>query len=197
VWIKRCFDEMAALAGLILFLPLFLAVAIWIKLDSPGPVFFRQVRVGRNGALFRIYKFRTMKIDSEKIGQITVKNDIRITRAGHLLRRYKIDELPQLLNVLRGEMSFVGPRPEVPRYVQFYPADVREIVLSVAPGITDWASIEFKNENDILVGSDDSEKTYIKQILPTKLDYYVRYVKQRNFFVDLRIILITIRAILQ
>lgn len=197
MWIKRCFDEMAALAGLILFLPLFLAVAIWIKLDSPGPVFFRQVRVGRNGALFRIYKFRTMKIDSEKIGQITVKNDIRITRAGHLLRRYKIDELPQLLNVLRGEMSFVGPRPEVPRYVQFYPADVREIVLSVAPGITDWASIEFKNENDILVGSDDSEKTYIKQILPTKLDYYVRYVKQRNFFVDLRIILITIRAILQ
>jgi lipopolysaccharide/colanic/teichoic acid biosynthesis glycosyltransferase len=195
MWIKRCFDTIAALGGVVLLFPLFLFVACWIKSDSNGPVFFRQVRVGRNGVPFRIFKFRTMKIDAEKIGQITLKDDSRITRAGNLLRRYKIDELPQLLNVLLGEMSFVGPRPEVPHYVQFYPSDVRDVVLSVAPGITDWASIEFKNENELLNNSDDSEKIYIKQILPKKLDYYVRYVNQRNFLIDLRIIFMTIRAI--
>ncbi len=193
--IKRCFDFVAALIGFVLLLPLFVLVACGIKLDSEGPVFFRQERVGRHGKLFSIFKFRTMTVNTEKQGQITVGCDARITGIGHVLRRYKIDELPQLINVLSGEMSLVGPRPEVPRYVARYPDNVRDIVLSVPPGITDWASIEYKGENDILGGTNDPERAYIEEILPAKLDYYVRYVQERSFIMDLRIIFATLAAI--
>lgn len=186
---------MAALTGLIFLAPLFVIVACWIKLDSGGPVFFRQQRVGRHGIPFRIFKFRTMAVDTEAKGQITVGNDARITGVGNFLRRYKIDELPQLINVLLGEMSLVGPRPEVPRYVACYPQDIRKIVLSVAPGITDWAAIAYKDESNLLGLAHNSEQTYIEVILPAKLEYYVRYVKERSFLTDLRIIFITLFAI--
>lgn len=195
--IKRAFDLMAALLGLVFLAPLFAVVACWIKLDSSGPVFFQQQRIGRQGVPFSIFKFRTMLADTESKGQITVGNDARVTRAGNFLRRYKIDELPQLINVVRGEMSLVGPRPEVPRYVDCYPEDVREIVLSVLPGITDWASIEYKNESNLLADAGNSERAYIDVILPVKLGYYVRYVRERSFLVDLRIIGATLMAIVR
>lgn len=195
--IKRVFDFMAALAGLIFLTPLFVIVACWIKLDSDGPVFFRQQRVGRHGVPFLIFKFRTMAADTETKGQITVGNDVRISGAGKFLRNYKIDELPQLINVLSGEMSLVGPRPEVPRYVACYPQEIREIVLSVAPGITDWAAIEYKNESNLLGLARNPEQTYIEVILPAKLKYYVRYVKERSFLTDLRIIFLTLFAIVR
>lgn len=197
MFIKRIFDFMAALAGLIFLAPLFVIVACWIKLDSSGPVFFRQLRVGRYGVPFRIFKFRTMSVNADAASQITVGNDVRITNAGHFLRRYKIDELPQLVNVVLGEMSLVGPRPEVPRYVACYPENIRDIVLSVPPGITDWASIEYKEENAILGTRYNPEQTYIELILPSKLEYYVRYVRQRSFLTDLRIIFMTLFAIVR
>ncbi len=168
VFIKRVFDFAAALVGLIFLAPLFVVVACWIKLDSDGPIFFRQQRVGRHGVPFRIFKFRTMAVDTEAKGQITVGNDVRITDAGKFLRHYKIDELPQLINVLLGEMSLVGPRPEVPRYVACYPQDIREIVLSVAPGITDWAAIEYKDESNLLGLAQNSEQTYIEDNLASQ-----------------------------
>jgi lipopolysaccharide/colanic/teichoic acid biosynthesis glycosyltransferase len=185
-----------ALLGLILLTPLLLLMALRIKLDSAGPVFFRQERVGRNGVIFKIFKFRTMTSSTEKNQQLTVGNDVRITRAGYFLRRYKIDELPQLINVLFGTMSLVGPRPEVPRYVQCYPAAVRKIVLSVPPGITDWASIKYKSENSILGDSLNPEKTYIEEILPIKLKFYLDYVNNRNMLVDLKIIFATFSVLI-
>jgi lipopolysaccharide/colanic/teichoic acid biosynthesis glycosyltransferase len=194
---KRLFDLVAALAGLLLLAPLLLAAALWIRLDSRGPVMFRQARVGRGGKLFRIYKFRTMAPDSERAGQLTVGPDLRITRAGKFLRHYKLDELPQLFNVLAGDMSLVGPRPEVPRYVACYPPGVRAIVLSVAPGITDWASILYKDENAILGRAADPEQAYLETILPAKLEYYVRYVRERTFWTDLRIIGSTLVALVR
>lgn len=193
--IKRIFDFVAALAGLLVLWPVFLVVACWIKLDSPGPVFFRQERVGRHGAPFRIFKFRTMRTDAERKGQITIGADPRVTRSGEWLRRYKVDELPQLINVLTGEMSLVGPRPEVPRYVAKYPNDVRELVLSVPPGITEWASILYKEENVVLGKAADPERAYVEEILPIKLDYYLRYVRTRSMLEDLRIIFRTVAAI--
>lgn len=193
---KRLFDLLAATAGMLVLWPVFLVVACWIKLDSPGPVFFRQERVGRHGVPFRIFKFRTMRTDSERKGQITVGADPRVTRSGEWLRHYKIDELPQLLNVLTGDMSLVGPRPEVPRYVAMYPGEVRELVLSVPPGITEWASILYKEENVVLGKAADPERAYVEEILPIKLDYYLRYVKTRSMMEDLRIIVRTIGAIL-
>lgn len=194
---KRVFDFVAAVIGLIFLMPLFVIVACWIKLDSSGPVFFRQQRVGRYGIPFHIFKFRTMQMGAETKGQITVGNDMRITGAGHFLRHYKIDELPQLINVLSGEMSLVGPRPEVPRYVACYPKDMREIVLSVPPGITDWAAIKYKDESNLLGLADNSEQTYIEVIMPIKLEHYVRYVKERSFLTDLRIIFTTLFAIVR
>ena len=144
---KRLLDWIASTLGLLVLFPLFLILAVWIKLDSPGPVFFRQERVGRAGEIFYIHKFRTMVANAKHLGlQITVGADVRVTRVGQWLRKYKIDELPQLLDVWLGHMSLVGPRPEVPRYVACYPEDVRIVVLSVRPGITDKASIEFKDE---------------------------------------------------
>lgn len=196
---KRAFDLCAALFGVLLLAPLLAAIAVWIRLDSPGPALFRQVRVGRHGELFHILKFRTMhaqpkaRPDAQRL--LTVGRDPRITRAGHFLRRYKLDELPQLFNVVHGTMSLVGPRPEVPRYVACYPPRERALVLSVKPGVTDWASILFKDENAILGQASDPERAYVDTILPAKLEYYLRYVRERTFWVDLRIILHTLRAI--
>jgi lipopolysaccharide/colanic/teichoic acid biosynthesis glycosyltransferase len=192
---KRLFDIAAALAGLLLLAPLLALVALWIKADSPGPVFFRQQRVGRHGQLFSIYKFRTMTAAAAPTIELTVGSDRRITGAGQFLRHYKLDELPQLINVLQGAMSLVGPRPEVPRYVACYPPELRAIVLSVAPGITDWASILYREESAILGRAADPERAYRETILPAKLDYYVRYVRERSFWTDLRIIFSTLAAI--
>jgi lipopolysaccharide/colanic/teichoic acid biosynthesis glycosyltransferase len=192
---KRLFDVAAALAGLVLLAPWFALAALWIKLDSPGPVFFRQQRVGRHGKPFSIYKFRTMTAAPAETLQLTVGRDRRITGAGQFLRHYKLDELPQLINVLQGAMSLVGPRPEVPRYVACYPPEVRAIVLSVAPGITDWASILYREESAILGRAADPELAYRETILPAKLDYYVRYVRERGFWSDLGIIVRTLAAI--
>ena len=193
---KRLFDLLFALAGMLLLLPLFAVVAVWIKCDSKGPVFFRQERVGRFGRPFRIFKFRSMCLDAEAKGrQITVGADPRITASGRFLRKSKLDELPQLLNVIAGEMSLVGPRPEVPRYVALYPSAVRARVLSVAPGITDFASIEFKDENSILGRAKDPDLAYINEIMPIKLAFYERYVSERSLWVDFILILRTLKAI--
>jgi lipopolysaccharide/colanic/teichoic acid biosynthesis glycosyltransferase len=194
---KRIFDFFLALLGVLILAPLFLFISIWIKLDSTGPVFFRQERVGRFGKRFRIFKFRTMCLDAEAKGrQITVGEDPRITRSGRFLRHYKLDELPQLLNVVTGEMSLVGPRPEVPRYVALYPADVREQVLSVLPGITDYASIEYKDENAILGRAADPDRAYIDEVMPVKLAFYVRYVSERTLWTDFILIMRTLKAII-
>lgn len=196
--LKRCFDFVSSATGLVLLSPLFLAIAAWIKLDSEGPVFFRQERVGRFGRTFFIHKFRTMSVDAEAKGpQITIGKDRRVTRAGHFLRKMKLDELPQLIDVLFGQMSVVGPRPEVPRYIALYPEEVRAKVLSVRPGVTDWASIRFKDENDILARSSSPEDAYVREVLPIKQRYYVEYVDNRSFLGDLVIIFTTLGAILK
>lgn len=193
---KRLFDLACSLIGLACLAPLLAAIAVWIKFDSPGPVFFRQVRVGQFGKPFRIFKFRTMCVNAEaQGGQITVGEDPRITRSGKFLRKYKLDELPQLLNVFKGEMSLVGPRPEVPRYVEFYPKGLREIILSAKPGITDFASIAYKDENAVLGQANTPERTYIDEVLPIKLRYYERYVRNRSMWIDIYLIIRTLRAI--
>jgi lipopolysaccharide/colanic/teichoic acid biosynthesis glycosyltransferase len=186
---KRLFDILFAGLALLALAPVLVLVAIWVKLDSAGPVFFRQVRVGRGGCEFRIFKFRTMTTGAEARGpQITVGVDARITRSGHFLRKYKLDEFAQFINVFVGDMSVVGPRPEVPRYVALYSAEQRSCVLSVRPGITDLASLEFKDENDLLGRSSDPEKTYVEQVMPAKLALCERYVRGRSFAGDLLII---------
>ena len=193
---KRLFDLCASLAGLVVLAPLFLLIAILIKRDSSGPVFFRQTRVGLRGKPFRIHKFRTMATDPPaKDLQLTVGADSRITGTGRWLRNYKLDELPQLIDVVRGKMSLVGPRPEVPKYVEHYPPDVKQVVLSVRPGITDNASIEYRDENDILAESGNPEQDYIEKILPVKLEYYRRYVSERSMPGDIAIILRTFGAV--
>ncbi|MFC5547658.1 sugar transferase [Massilia aerilata] len=194
---KRSFDLLAAGAGLLLLAPLLLAVALWVRLDSRGPVLFRQVRIGRHGVPFEIYKFRTMTDRPYGARQLTVGQDPRVTRAGRFLRHYKLDELPQLLNVLEGSMSLVGPRPEVPRYVACYPPAVRNTVLSVRPGVTDLAAILYRDESAILGRAQDPERAYVDTILPVKLEYYQRYVRERSFWLDLRIIFRTLAAILR
>lgn len=195
---KRLFDWVASSLGLLVLSPVFIILALWIKLDSSGPVFFRQERVGQGGRVFRIHKFRTMVTDAERLGlQITVGADARVTRVGHWLRKYKLDELPQLLDVWRGRMSLVGPRPEVPRYVACYPADVRHLVLSVRPGITDLASIEFKDENEILARAADPHLAYVQEVLPIKLKYYKDYVVNRTLMKDIQIILCTFKALVR
>ena len=191
---KRIFDFTASLAGLLLLAPLFMLVAIMIKFDSAGPVFFRQQRVGKDGALFNIIKFRTMHDDAHE-ALLTVGHDRRITRIGKFLRRHKLDEFPQLFNVLAGEMSLVGPRPEVPRYVECYPPEVRAVVLSVLPGITDWASIYYKEENSLLGRAANPEQAYLDTILPAKLKYNLRYVHERSFWNDVRIIFTTLATL--
>ncbi|OBS94222.1 glycosyl transferase [Vibrio tasmaniensis] len=194
--LKRAFDLVSCIAGLVLLAPMFIIVAIWIKLDSSGPIFFRQERVGRNGEIFRIHKFRTMRSDSENKGRLTVGKDSRITTSGQFLRKSKVDELPQLIDVVIGKMSLVGPRPEVQEFVDEYPSDVKDIVLSVRPGITDKASIEMVDENEILAKYDDPRKAYIEHVLPIKQKFYVDYVKKNNIRIDLLIIFQTIFKIL-
>ena len=191
LWLKRLFDVAASAAGLLLLAPLLLAIALWIRLDSPGPVFFRQERVGLRGRPFRIFKFRSMRADNAG-PQITVGADERITRSGRFIRAYKLDELPQLLNVLLGDMSIVGPRPEVPRYVALYPATVRDEVLSVRPGMTDWASVQYRSESALLAQSPDPERTYVETVLPAKLALCQQYVRERSLLLDLKIIAMTL-----
>lgn len=193
---KRVMDVSLAFLGLVMLSPLLSLVALAIRLDSPGPVFFRQERVGRHGQIFRIHKFRTMVVDADRKGLlISVKEDGRVTRAGRWLRRYKLDELPQLIDVLLGHMSLVGPRPEVPRYVLCYPPEVRKVVLSVRPGITDLASIEYRQEAEMLTDASDPETEYIQRILPVKLSHYEQYVRTRSFLGDMVIIARTVRVV--
>ena len=195
---KRLFDSITSFFGLILLFPVFVLVALWIKIDSKGPIFFRQERVGFQGSLFRIHKFRTMVLDAEKKGkQITIVADPRITTAGRFLRKYKLDELPQLVDVLVGDMSLVGPRPEVLKYIDCYSNDEKRDVLSVKPGITDNASIEFRDENKLLANSNDPESTYINKVLPKKIALYRKYVRERSFFGDVEIIFRTIFLIIK
>ncbi len=194
--IKRSFDIICVLCGLIILSPVLLLIIVLIKLTSTGPVFFRQTRVGQYEKLFQIHKFRTMIVNAEASGlKITVGRDPRITSIGHFLRKTKLDELPQLIDVLMGTMSLVGPRPEVPEYVQYYTNEIKGIVLSVRPGITDWASIKMIDENDILARASDPQQTYIQQILPEKLAYAVRYVQTRSLRLDVYLILLTISKI--
>ena len=193
---KRMFDAIAAALGLLLLAPVLLAVAIAVRLDSPGPVFFRQERVGRGGRTFRIHKFRTMHVDAPSQGPpITVGVDPRITRVGHVLRGHRLDELPQLIDVLWGDMSLVGPRPEVPRYVEHYPPEMRAKVLSVRPGITDPASLEHLDEATLLASASDPEREYVQVILPRKLALQADYAARATLASDLKVIARTLRAV--
>jgi lipopolysaccharide/colanic/teichoic acid biosynthesis glycosyltransferase len=195
--LKRTIDILVASLALLLISPLLALIAICIKLDSPGPVFFRQERVGQFGRLFRIFKFRTMTVAPVKVDmQLTVAGDPRITRVGYWLRLSKFDELPQLLDVLRGTMSLVGPRPEVPKYVEHYPAAWRERLLSVRPGVTDFASVHFRNENDLLAQADDPEREYLRVILPNKLQYSLHYVENQSLVNDFQVIGLTLKVIM-
>ena len=194
---KRLFDLSTALIFSILFFPLWVVVAIAIKITSEGPIFFRQIRVGKDGINFSIFKYRTMIVDAEKQGlQLTVGGrDPRITKIGYILRKTKLDELPQLFNVIKGEMSFVGPRPEVPKYVEMYSKEQRE-VLSHRPGITDVASIEYIDENELLKDAEDPEKMYIEKIMQDKLRLNLEYLSNRSLISDIVIIVKTIFKIL-
>jgi lipopolysaccharide/colanic/teichoic acid biosynthesis glycosyltransferase len=195
---KRVFDLLLSTLGLLALAPLLLVIAVLIKLDSPGPVMFRQERVGRFGQPFRIHKFRTMRHEPAGQGlQITVGADRRITRVGGFLRASKLDELPQLLDVWLGDMSLVGPRPEVPRYVAHYPAGLREKVLSVRPGITDIASIEYRDESAVLARASDPEHAYIHEVLPHKLALAARYVERSSIWLDVWLIWRTVVAIVR
>lgn len=195
--VKRVFDIIFSTAGLIICIPIFLFISIAIKTNSKGPVLFKQIRVGRNGKEFMIFKFRTMIVDAEHRGmQITVGKDFRITGVGHFLRKTKMDELPQLLNVLRGDMSFVGPRPEVPKYVKLY-SDYERQILKVRPGITDYASIEYFDENQLLGGSQDPENTYIGVVMVDKFNLNIKYLHNISIIEDIRLILYTLKRVIK
>lgn len=193
---KRLFDFIASGLGLIVLSPLFAVLAVWIKADSKGPVFYRQTRVGRNNRDFRLYKFRSMRPDSDRLGLITVGgHDPRVTRSGYYIRKYKLDEFPQLINVFIGDMSLVGPRPEVRKYVDMYtPEQMR--VLTVRPGITSLASIRYRNENDILAAAVDPDRCYIEQVMPDKLAIDLEYVDRATLWNDIRLIFSTFREII-
>lgn len=193
---KRIFDIVLSLFGLIILAPFFILVALLIVMDSRGGVFYRQVRVGKDGKDFYLFKFRSMRTDADKKGLlITVGGrDSRITRMGYYIRKYKVDELPQLLNVFFGDMSLVGPRPEVRRYVDMYNAE-QKMVLTVKPGITDYASIEYSNENELLGKATDPEKVYIEEIMPTKLKLNLKYIAEQGIVTDLKIIFKTLAKI--
>ena len=193
---KRVFDVVASGVGLLLLSPLFLLVAIWIKLDSPGPVFYRQVRVGQYNQDFRIFKFRSMRVGADKGSLVTIGGrDPRVTRSGYFIRKFKIDELPQLINVFIGDMSLVGPRPEVRHYVDYWTKEQLR-VLDVRPGITDPASIKFRNENELLEKAEDAEKYYIEVIMQEKLRLYLEYVEKHNFWFDIKLIFQTFWVII-
>lgn len=195
MFLKKLFDIVASFCGIVILFPLIVIVSILIKLTSKGPVLFKQVRVTKNGRLFKIYKFRTMRENSEGNKQITVGNDSRITGIGHILRKTKLDELPQLFNVLKGEMSLVGPRPEVPKYVELYTEEQREI-LKVSAGITDYASIYFSNESELLGEAENPEEFYIKKIMPYKIELNKKYIKEIGIVTDIKLIILTILKIL-
>lgn len=192
---KRIFDVLLASSGLIVLSPVFVVIAILILLDSNGGVFYRQIRVGKNVEDFPLLKFRTMYVHQTDQQLLTIGNhDTRITKIGYWLRKYKLDELPQLLNILKGHMSFVGPRPEVRKYVNLY-NDEQIRVLSVKPGITDWASIEFSDECELLAKTNDPEHFYIEEIIPLKIAQNLRYINNHDLWVDLKIIFLTLRKI--
>jgi lipopolysaccharide/colanic/teichoic acid biosynthesis glycosyltransferase len=193
----RLFDFLFSILGLAILSPLFAIVAIWIKFDSSGPVFYKQIRVGKDNKDFRLFKFRSMVTDAENKGLITVGGrDPRVTRSGYFIRKYKLDELPQLINVLIGEMSLVGPRPEVRKYVDLYDEEQRK-VLSVKPGITDYASIEYIDENELLAKSDDPERTYIDIIIPEKIRYNIKYIEHQSVKEYFKIIFMTFGKIVK
>jgi lipopolysaccharide/colanic/teichoic acid biosynthesis glycosyltransferase len=192
---KRAFDIIFSFFGLLALFPFFLFIGIWILIDSPGGIFYRQTRVGRNNRDFRLWKFRSMRPDSDKKGLLTVGGrDPRITNSGYFIRKYKIDELPQLINVLTGEMSFVGPRPEVRKYVDLYNEEQKRVLL-VRPGITDVASLEYFEENELLGKSSDPERTYIDEIMPAKLKLNLQYIDKANLATDLGMIFKTVARI--
>jgi lipopolysaccharide/colanic/teichoic acid biosynthesis glycosyltransferase len=196
--IKRLFDIFFSGLGLIILSPFFLIIAIWIKLDSRGPVFYRGLRAGLHGKPFRIFKFRSMVVNTENIGtSSTSTNDTRVTKIGKLIRKYKLDEFSQLINVLLGDMSLVGPRPEVQKFVEQY-TDEEKIILTVRPGITDFASIQFHNEGEIIAASgiEDADEAYAKLIRPEKLKLQIKYVKEHNLILDIYLILMTLKRII-
>lgn len=193
---KRLFDIVMSALGLAALSPILLITALAVRLDTPGPVMYRQARVGRHGRVFHIHKFRSMQVQqSADALQVTADGDPRITRSGRIIRQWKLDELPQLIDVFLGDMSLVGPRPEVPRYVDSYPPALRDVVLSVRPGITDPASIHFRDENALLAGEADRDRAYIEKVLPEKLRMQAQYVRERSFMADIRIIFQTLRAV--
>lgn len=194
---KRLFDILASGCGLLFLSPFLLCIAIWIKLDSKGPVFFRQVRVGRYNKDFRIFKFRSMSVGSDNGSLVTIGvRDSRVTRSGYYLRKYKLDELPQLINVFIGDMSLVGPRPEVRHYVKYWTPEQMH-VLDVRPGITDPASIKFRNENEILEKVEDPEQFYINVIMQEKIQLYLEYISKASFWYDIQLIFRTFRVTLK
>lgn len=194
---KRAFDIFASVLGFVCLSPVFFFITGLIKVSSPGPVFYGGIRVGLYGRPFRVFKFRTMVLNAENMGgPSTADDDPRITKVGRFLRKYKLDELPQLINVLRGEMSLVGPRPEVQSYVDMF-SEEEKAILSVRPGITDWASIWNPDEGAILAGSLDAEKTYMEKIRPKKISLQLKYIRERSFWTDVKIILQTLFAILK
>ena len=194
---KRAFDVVASGLGLIVLSPLFFILAIWIKLDSKGPVFYRQVRVGRNNKDFRIFKFRSMRVGSDKGSLVTIGgHDPRVTRSGYFIRKFKFDELPQLINVFLGDMSLVGPRPEVRHYVDYWTPEQMH-VLDVRPGITDPASIKFRNENELMEQAEDPEKYYIEVIMQEKIKLYLEYVEKHSFLYDIGLIFKTFWVIVK
>ncbi len=193
--LKRTFDILASGLGLILVSPIFIVLAIWIRIDSQGPVFYRQVRVGRGNKDFRLFKFRSMRVGADKQGLITIGGrDPRVTRSGYFIRKYKLDELPQLINVFLGDMSLVGPRPEVRKYVDMYTEEQLH-VLDVRPGITDAASIAYRNENELLEQAENPDQYYIDVIMPDKLRINLEYVNHHSFWGDIRLIFRTFWAI--
>ena len=192
---KRAFDFLVAAVALLVLFPVFFVLGLLVKLDSRGPVFYRQERVGRHLTIFKLWKFRSMRTDADRQAAITIgERDPRITRVGYWLRKFKLDELPQLINVLLGDMSLVGPRPEVAKFVHLYTPEQKK-VLTIRPGITDWASIQFRNENALLEGKPDPIAYYVSEIMPVKLALNLQYVEKRSFWVDLTILFQTFRAL--
>lgn len=192
----RLFDIFFSTVGLIILSPLLLILAIWIKFDSSGPVFYKQIRVGKDNKDFKLFKFRSMVINADRKGLITVGGrDSRVTRSGYFIRKYKLDELPQLINVFKGNMSLVGPRPEVRKYVNMYD-ETQQKVLTVKPGITDYASIEYIDENEILGKAENPEKIYIEKIMPRKIKLNLKYIDNKSLSEYFKIIFLTIKKIL-
>lgn len=193
--LKRLFDTVFSFIGLVVFLPLMATIVILIRKEDGGPIFYRGIRIGKYGKPFKIFKFRSMVVNAEKLGgSSTADDDPRITKTGKFLRKYKLDELPQLINVLKGEMSFVGPRPEVQHYVDMF-TEEEKAILNVRPGITDWASLWNPDEGAILVGSSDPEKAYMEKIRPQKLKFQLKYVREQSLWSDLKIIFLTLKTI--